>query len=269
MAGFYVCVCSAAHPCTLLPMHAHPLCCIMPPLRMCVWLRPFITVCICMYAGMVTDKKVLQLLASALEVQLADSDEVDPFALLEAALTKLGIKFILPHSAQHVNITELSDELSRGDHIVVRSAGSNEVFHHGIYIGPYTPPGGRGETKPRKYVVDMFGETHEGSAGASLRLRTMEEFLRTRGFPELAVIRYSEDTQAARDRSADLALSTQQLHDCKGLYHLLGFNCNHFATWCRTLRWVTAEVTAAGAQAHAATCRLQPLKLPSPKAFLV
>jgi hypothetical protein len=165
-----------------------------------------------------------------------------------------------------VGIAELSDELSRGDHIVVRSAGSNAVFHHGIYIGPYTPQGGVDAAKPKKFVVDMFGEPHEGKQGASLRLRTMDEFMRTKGFPELAVIRYSNDTQAARDRSACLALRTQhELCDCTGLYHLLGFNCNHFATWCRTMRWVTADVTAANAQAHAATCRLQPLKSPLSK----
>jgi len=222
---------------------------------------------------MVTDKKLLQLLASTLDLEVTDGDDVDLFALLEAALTKLGIKSLLPHNAQHVDIAEMSDELSRGDHIVVRSAGSNAVFHHGIYIGPYTPQGeavGGAAAKPKKYVVDMFGEPHEGKQGARLRLRTMEEFIRTKAFPELAVIRYSNDTQVARDRSASLALHTQhKLGDCTGLYNLLGFNCSHFATWCRTMRLVTADVVMAVAQAHDATCRLQPLKAPLPKTLYI
>ena len=186
---------------------------------------------------MATDKKLLQLLqllASALEVEFTSGDEVECFTLLEAALTQQGIKGILPHNAQHVGIAELSDELSRGDHIIVRSAGSKAVFRHGIYIGPYTQ-GDLG--KPRRYVVDMLGEPQGGKRGASLRLRTMDEFMRTKGFPELAVIRYVNDTPAARDRSADLALRARhELHDCTGLYSLMGFNCDHFATWCRTMR---------------------------------
>jgi hypothetical protein len=211
---------------------------------------------------MATEKKLQQLLASVLDAEFTNGDEVDCFTVIEAALTKLGIKSILPCNAQHVGIAELSDELSRGDHIVMRLAGSNAVFHHGIYIGPYTPHGEADAVKPKKYVVDMFGEDKQS---ASLRLRTMDEFIRN-GYPDLAVIRYSNDTQAARDRSADLALRTQyELHDCTGLYNLLGFNCNHFATWCRTMRWVSADVTTAYAYAHEAACCLQPLKAPLSK----
>ena len=217
---------------------------------------------------MATDK-VLLLLASALDVELTSSEDVDCFAVLEAALTKLGIKCILPHNAEHVGIAELTDELSRGDHIVVRSAGRNEGFHHGIYIGPYTPEGEANASKPKKFVVDMFGEPHEGKQGATIRLRTMDEFMRTKGFPELAVVRYSNDTQAARNFSAGLALRAIQAHDRSGLYHLLSFNCDHFATFCRTMRWVNADVTAMGALAHVATCQLQLLEAPLSKAIYI
>jgi hypothetical protein len=220
---------------------------------------------------MATDRKLMQLMASALGVKITDGDNVDYFAILEVALTQLGIKCILPHNAQHVGIAELSDELSRGDHIIVRSAGSNAVFHHGIYIGPYAPQGEPEPANPKskkKYVVDMFGETYEGKEGARIRIRTMDDFMRTKGFPELAVIRYSNDTQAAKDISADLALFMQSmLHDCTGLYDLLGRNCSHFATWCRTMRWVSADVSSAATQAHDALRRLPRLKAPLSKSL--
>jgi hypothetical protein len=228
--------------------------------------RVIVLHCICVQemATRKTDTKLLQLLASALDTEFTNGDETECFpgcgaSVLDTALTQLDIKSLLPLNAQHVGIAELSDVLFRGDHIVVRSTGSNAVFHHGIYIGLYTP---QDATKPKRYVVDMLG--------TSLRLRTMEEFIRTKGFPELAVIRYSNDTLSARDRSASLALSTlHELHDCTGLYHLLGDNCNNFATWCRTMRWETADVAAAGAQAYAATCRLQPLKTPLSKTLFL
>ncbi len=59
-------------------------------------------------------------------------------------------------------------------------------------------------------MVDMHGE-------ASVRLRTMDEFLDGRAHPELAVMRYAGDTAAAKDISAALAIAAQQqqLSDCK------------------------------------------------------
>jgi hypothetical protein len=84
--------------------------------------------------------------------------------------------------------------------------------------------------------------------GSSLRLRKMSKFLKTKGHPELAVLEYSEDTPAARDCTADLALLVQaQLRDVKGLYNFLGCNfldCN-FATWCRTMRPMDSSMVAA------------------------
>jgi len=181
-----------------------------------------------------TDTKLLQLLASALDTEFTNGDETECF--------QLDIKSLLPLKT-------------------VRRAVSWRPHRRTIdWQQCGVPP--RHLKKPKRYVVDMLG--------TSLRLRTMEEFIRTKGFPELAVIRYSNDTLSARDRSASLALRTlHELHDCTGLYHLLGDNCNNFATWCRTMRWETADVAAAGAQAYAATCRLQPLKTPQSKTLFL
>jgi len=69
--------------------------------------------------------------------------------------------------------------------------GSNEMFRHGIYIGSYIPKSNA--VKPKKYVVDMFGGEYD--LRAHLHLRTMDDFIQTKGFPDLAVIRYNNDTQ--------------------------------------------------------------------------
>jgi hypothetical protein len=184
-------------------------------------------------AGIQPPSELLQLLAKALNV---GGVEPQPFEVLEHALTTLGIRVLLPSNATRIEIGEWHRKLTRGDHVIVRSAGSNEVFHHAIYIGPYTPPGQDTESD---YVVDMFGDLQDGKRGASLRLRKMSKFLKVKGHPELAVLQYSGDTPAARDCTAALALLVQaQLGDVKGLYNLLGCNCDHFATWCRTMRCV-------------------------------
>ncbi len=58
-------------------------------------------------------------------------------------------------------------------------------------------------------------------------------------------MRYAGDTAAAKDISAALAIAAQQqqLSDCTGLYNLFGRDCDHFATWCRTMR---CDARAAG-----------------------
>ena len=187
--------------------------------------------------------ELLQLLAKALNVAPDASGNVRPFDVVEQAMTTLGIMVLLPSNAKHVDIGEWHRKLRRGDHVIVRSANSNEVFHHAIYIGPYNPPG---QDKEHEYVVDMYGEPQDGKHGASLRLRKMSQFLKTKGYPELAALEYSNDTPAARDCTAGLALLAHaELRDVKGLYNLLDCNCDHFATWCRTMRWVSTDMAAA------------------------
>jgi hypothetical protein len=183
-------------------------------------------------------KELLQLLAEVLEVPPppCDDDTVAPFDVLEHAMATLGITVELPCNATPVAVGEWHRKLRRGDHIVVRSAGSNEVFHQAIYIGPHTPPG----QEESDYVVDMLDEPHEeGKQGPGLRLRSMTRFMKTRGHPELAVIEYSGDTPVARDCTAHLALTVQaQLSNVEGLYHVLGCDCENFAAWCRhPTRW--------------------------------
>eukprot|EP00798_Chlamydomonas_sp_ICE-L_P014167 gene14167-biopygen23254 len=173
------------------------------------------------------------LVAEVLGVKPHD-EAVDAFALIEGAMNAMDIKSMLPSLAHHVEIAEVDKELNRGDQILVRTAGRNEVFHHGIFIGRLP-----GVLEDKNLVVDFWGPPKEGKHGARIRLRTLTEFItmpRQRA-AQLAVMRWKRDTQDLREFTATLALTLHKdLKDCSGLYHLLNSNCSHFATWCRTLR---------------------------------
>jgi hypothetical protein len=152
-------------------------------------------------------------------------------ALIEGAMNAM-----LPSLAHPVEIAEMDKELHQGDQILVRAVGSNEVFHHGIFIGRLP-----GVLEDKNLVVDFWGPPKEGKHGARIRLRTLTEFItmpRQRA-AQLVVVRWKGDTQDLREFTATLALTFHKelKNDCSGLYHLLGSNCGHFATWCRTLRW--------------------------------
>ena len=174
--------------------------------------------------------EVVRLLAGALGVSVDQRGNADPFALLEEAMTMLGIRVKLPTGAKHVDVGKWNRILQPGDHVLVRTRGSNAVFHHGIFVGEQA-----GE-QADDYVVDMYGES---KSAARLRIRPMSEFLNAQErHPELAVMRYEGDTPDARACTVALAMAAQrELEDCTGLYNFLGRNCQHFAAWCRTLRW--------------------------------
>eukprot|EP00798_Chlamydomonas_sp_ICE-L_P011818 gene11818-16_t len=169
--------------------------------------------------------EVMQLLAEALDVAPTDNS----WELLEKALTACGIKVLLPKAAEHVDIVRWHRVLKRGDHLLVRRDTLNEVFHHAIFVGEKMNNGNLDD-----YVVDMHGFTKED---AKIRLRTLQEFLTIKGGAELAVLRYYNDNDDKRERSARLAEeSYKRLANCTGLYNLLNCKCDHFATWCRTMR---------------------------------
>jgi hypothetical protein len=191
----------------------------------------------------------LQLLAEVLGVPHTD----DPWVLLEQALTTCGIKVLKPKKADYAGIGKWHRVLKRGDHILVRRASSNDVFHHAIFVGEKASNGVTDD-----FVVDMHGRSKED---AKLCLRTMDEFLGVKGRPELAVLRYKDDSDEKREKSAWLAEeSYNRLSDCIDLYNLLGCNCQHFATWCRTMRWAATDVCACGALGVECAQRLAPSK---------
>jgi hypothetical protein len=200
---------------------------------------------------------VLLLLAEALGV--TDTTTASPWDLMETALTRCGIKVLLPASAQPVAVGKWHRVLKRGDHLLVRRAAlcstKEQVFHHAIFVGEKTLDA---DTGPDDYVVDMHGPTKEDAA---LRLRTMTELLDVKGGAELAVMRYAHDSDAKRELSAWLAEESQKrLADRTGLYDLLNGNCDNFATWCRTMRWDPSQLHAIAVFGMDAMSRIPPIK---------
>eukprot|EP00798_Chlamydomonas_sp_ICE-L_P029824 gene29824-biopygen11539 len=174
---------------------------------------------------------LMLLVAKILGVKSEGADS-DVFALMEGAMNVMGIHNLLPQSARRVDIAEVATELLSGDQILIRTAGSKQRFHHGIFVGPIS-----GVQGGKNLVVDCWGSQDAGKQEAKIRLRTLGEFMAVPGWPELAVMCWDSDTPELREFSAALALGLHRdLQDCSGLYHLLGRNCDHFATWCRTLR---------------------------------
>eukprot|EP00955_Chlamydomonas_euryale_P104209 365548-Chlamydomonas_euryale.AAC.4 len=179
--------------------------------------------------------KVLCLLAETLEIPHEQNVPPDSFELFNAALKKLGIENLLPKNAEYVDIDTICEDVQPGDHLLVRKDGSTDIFHHGIYVGQI-------EGKRGHYVIDMFGTTQ---ADAKVQLRSITAFVR--GDKELAVMRYKGDDDEKRERSVRLAMDA--MHDpanVPGIYNLLGDNCEHFATWCRTMRWDSKQVQRIG-----------------------
>ena len=199
------------------------------------------------------------LVAKVLGVE-SDGVDIDVFAIMEGAMNVMnvmGIQNLLPRSARLVDIAEVATELSPGDQILIRTAGSNEVFHHGIFVG-------------RNLVVDFWGPHDADKQDAKIRLRTLGEFMAVPGRPELAVMCWDGDKPELRELSAALALGLhRELQDCSGLYQLLGRNCDHFATWCRTLRWGSAELSRIAAQVDMMTQAMHSIPTQKIKAWFV
>eukprot|EP00798_Chlamydomonas_sp_ICE-L_P032701 gene32701-biopygen10735 len=172
---------------------------------------------------------LMLLVAKILGVKSEGADS-NVFALMEGAMNVMGIHNLLPQSARRVDIAEVATELLYGDQILIRTAGSKQRFHHGIFVGPIS-----GVQGGKNLVVDCWGSQDAGKQEAKIRLCTLGEFMAVPGWPELAVMCWDSDTPELREFSAALALGLHRdLQDCSGLYHLLGRNCDHFATWCQS-----------------------------------
>eukprot|EP00798_Chlamydomonas_sp_ICE-L_P029625 gene29625-biopygen4252 len=123
---------------------------------------------------------LMLLVAEILGVKSEGADS-DVFALMEGAMNVMGIHNLLPQSARRVDIAEVATELLSGDQILIRTAGTKERFHHGIFVGPIS-----GVQGGKNLVVDCWGSQDAGKKEAKIRLRTLGEFMAVPGWPELA-----------------------------------------------------------------------------------
>eukprot|EP00798_Chlamydomonas_sp_ICE-L_P002606 gene2606-biopygen12212 len=136
---------------------------------------------------------LMLLVAKILGVKSECADS-DVFALMEGAMNVMGIHNLLPQSARRVDIAEVATELLYGDHILIRTAGSKQRFHHGIFVGPIS-----GVQGGKNLVVDCWGSHDACKQEAKIRLRTLGEFMAVPGWPELADPSFNEESNASEE----------------------------------------------------------------------
>eukprot|EP00798_Chlamydomonas_sp_ICE-L_P008404 gene8404-biopygen12441 len=136
---------------------------------------------------------LMLLVAKILGVKSKGADS-DVFALMEGEMNAMGIHNLLPQSARRVDIAEVATELLSGDQILIRTAGSKERFHHGIFVGPIL-----GVQRGKNLVVDFWGSQDAGKQEAKIRLRTLGEFMAVPGCPELADDSFKEESNASEE----------------------------------------------------------------------
>jgi len=97
----------------------------------------------------------------------------------------------------------------------------NGFWHHGIYVG-------------NKQMIHMSGTTKEK---ATIRIDSVETFMENAN-GRCIVIEYENDNEEARQLTCEYAKFFLEAHgSTEGLYNIVSFNCEHFATFCRTSKW--------------------------------
>jgi hypothetical protein len=143
-------------------------------------------------------------------------------AFMTTALPDWKLPDLLPLSALPFDESlELRDQVRMGDHIAVRNPSG--YWHHGIFF--------KNKTTRSSMVVEVWGESKETSKITS---RTFAMFVA--GGKRFALIKYADDAALPRKLTAALALHLLENAGPAGFYNVASNNCEHFATFCRTLR---------------------------------
>lgn len=135
---------------------------------------------------------------------------------------------LCPVSYQLIHMSAVT-EINRGDHIArpIIKNGPVSPWHHGIYAG---------HDGKDHLVIHVQGDD---KASATIRQDTMENF--AQDATHIAIVEYREDNEDHRNATFERA--HEALKNPPGeLYDLLRNNCEHFATYCRTGRYVLDPV---------------------------
>lgn len=160
-----------------------------------------------------------------------------------------------PSNAELHHECNVIAQLQAGDHIAVpigtpspERSSTRVPWHHGIYLG---------ESK----VMHMTGNSKED---ACIQQEGIEHFLNSGGYKYVAIIQYPAAAAAAASRDATVRLARELQSAPQRAYDLLDYNCESFATFCRTGR-------CGGHAAVSQHLKSLPLKndLPTKSCFLV
>ena len=140
----------------------------------------------------------------------------DPWDLLQAALLAIGVNDLTPSHADEVEVCELIIAASGGDHIAVRT-GDDVAWHHGIF--------GCGGSDAK--VIDNRPD-------GGVRVSPFSLFMKNAR--QVAIVRYENDSAQRRNYTLWIAGVVAEWQPAP-VYDVLRFNCESFASWCRTTRW--------------------------------
>ena len=116
-----------------------------------------------------------------------------------------------------------------GDHIAVKS--DSGYWHHSIYAGKMTASSFAGYEE--FCVIDVWGED---KASSTISVRTVDDF--AKGAKGYAIVTYPDAGSLSKVESLNLAKHfCLQALERGFVYDAVTFNCEHFASLCRCLRW--------------------------------
>jgi hypothetical protein len=135
-----------------------------------------------------------------------------------------------PKASKVVDIEDvyIKKVLKPGDHIAVPMSTLSELcrpWHHGIYEGE--------DTNGEHFVIHMNGGD---KASATIRRDSFRVFRGNNA--NIAIVQYDDaDGDCGHEMALRAALDAlKSSHE--EVYNLIDNNCEHFATWCRTGRYV-------------------------------
>lgn len=133
-------------------------------------------------------------------------------------------KPLIDLSPTHAEFVNFFEDIEIGSQIACQTkirVLDSFVWHHGIFIG-------------NKQVIHMSGATKENATIQCVSVNKFMENAQSR----CVVIHYDNDNEELRLLTCYFAHFFLEAHGSKErLYNIYSFNCEHFATFCRTGKW--------------------------------
>jgi hypothetical protein len=144
-----------------------------------------------------------------------------------------------PYAEKYASGFKLHYELEDGDQIMVQA--SSGYWHHAIFVGQQRFVNSKGHDVYVPAVVDFWGPGDKETA--NIDVRAFSDF--EAGAHGWAKAKYPEGMAVDAEMSAKVALAyVEYVKKHPNKYHVVQRNCEVFATFCRCLRSVSADVLA-------------------------
>lgn len=146
------------------------------------------------------------------------------------------------HILQHPDARELKGKsrygaLYEGAHISTLPDNNGIYFHHGIVVNTTEDASGN---KDEITIIHFSGVTVQNKSAATIQTCNLHEFT-SGGKQRLFIIDYESDSSEKRHETV---IRAKEYLNNKDPYDLVRWNCEHFATYCRTGNKESEQVIA-------------------------